>query len=310
VAVRAHQHHEPIPASVHLALVAVQLMFASLPTVGKVALRQLAPTALITARVLLATLLLCAVRFVLQRLRNERERVELRDLPELMLHALFGVSANMLIFIEGLARTTATNATVIGTMIPVFTVGVAVAARKERATPARLIGLAVAFSGAMVIVGAGRFEASTERLIGNLLIVGNSLSFSIYLVISRRLLAKYRPMTVVCWTFIFGTLFIMPFGVTSLVHQAGQVDGSGWTAIAYIALFPTVGTYFLNVFALKRAPSSLVAIYIYLQPIVGALMAALKLHERPSAATFAGAGLIGCGTWLVTRAAAQARQTR
>jgi drug/metabolite transporter (DMT)-like permease len=180
----------------------------------------------------------------------------------------------------------------------------------KKATSGRLLGLAVAFFGAMVIVGAGRFEASTERLVGNLLIVGNSLSFSIYLVISRRLLAKYRPLTVVSWTFIFGTLGILPFGAATLAHQAGQVDGSGWLAVAYIALFPTVCTYFLNVFALRRAPSSLVAIYIYLQPVIGALMAAVKLHERPSLGTFIGAGLIGCGTWLVTRAAALSRQTR
>jgi drug/metabolite transporter (DMT)-like permease len=304
-----HTRHERIAPSLHLALVAVQIMFASLATVGKVALRQLPPTALITARVLLATLVLCTLRFVLQRLRDERERVEWRDLPELGLHALFGVSANMLIFIEGLQRTTATNAVVIGTLIPVFTVAVAVATRKEAATPAKVLGLAVAFAGAMVIVGVDGFQAGSGRLLGNLLIVGNSLSFSIYLVISRRLLAKYRPMTVVTWTFILGSLGVLPFGGLALAQHAAQVNASGWLAVLYIVLFPTVSTYFLNVYALKRAPSSLVAIYIYLQPVMGALMAAVKLHERPSAATFAGAGLIGCGTWLVTRAAQRA-QTR
>jgi drug/metabolite transporter (DMT)-like permease len=310
VAVRAqHHHHEPIPPSVHLALVAVQLMFASLATVAKVALSQLAPPALILARLLVATLVLCAVRFVYSWLRNQHERVALRDLPELGLHALFGVTANMLIFIEGLARTTATNAVVIGTMIPVFTVAVAVAARKERATPARVFGLAVACLGALVIVGAERFDAGHGRLLGNLLVVGNSLSFSIYLVISRRLLTKYHPLTVVSWTFVLGTIGVLPFGGAMLWRQAAQVDESGWLAVVYIALFPTVGTYFLNVYALKRAPASLVAIYIYLQPLVGALLAALKLHERPSPHTFAGAALIGCGTWMVTRAA-QRRQTR
>jgi drug/metabolite transporter (DMT)-like permease len=302
-----HNRAEHVPPKVHLALLAVQVMFASLATVGKVALRQLPPAALITARVLLATVVLCLVRYVWQRLRDEDERVELRDLPELALHAIFGVTGNMLLFIEGLQRTSATNAVVIGTLIPVFTVAVAVAAGKERATPAKVLGLTVAFSGAMVIVGAGRFEAGNGRLLGNLFIVGNSLSFAIYLVISRRLLAKYRPMTVVSWTFIFGSLGVLPFGGLALARGAAQVDVGGWMAIAYIVLFPTVGTYFLNVFALKRVPSSLVAIYIYLQPVLGATMAAVKLHERPSGATFVGAGLIGCGTWLVTRAAQRAR---
>lgn len=290
-----------VAPSVHLALVAVQLMFASLSVVAKIAMREISPFGLICARVTAATLLLLAA----WRLLRPRERVERRDLPELALYALFGVTANMLIFIAGLQRTTATNAVVIGATIPVFTVGVAVALRKEAATLAKVVGLAVACVGAMVIVGAGRFEAGGGRLVGNLLIVLNSLSFSIYLVISRRLLAKYRPMTVVAWTFLFGALGILPFGARDFVATAPHLSRTAWLAIAYIVAFPTVGTYFLNMFALQKVPASLVAIYIYLQPVVGALLAAAMLGERPSAGTFAGGALIALGIWLVTREAAR-----
>jgi drug/metabolite transporter (DMT)-like permease len=298
-----------VPPSVHAALIAVQVMFASLSTVGKLVLRELSPAALITARVLLATTVLLVGRLILDA-RNGRERVAPRDLLELAVHAFFGVTANMLIFIEGLQRTTATNAVVIGTTIPVFTVAVAVILRREAATPLKVLGLVVAFGGAMVIVGWQRFDTRTGQLLGNLLIVANSLSFSIYLVISRRLLARYRPLTVVTWTFVFGTLGILPFGARQLVAEVPSLSAGAWLAIGYIALFPTVGTYFLNVFALKRAPASLVAIYIYLQPVVGALLAAAKLHERPSPATFAGAALIAGGTALVTRAAVAAQAAR
>ncbi|HEX6836780.1 MAG TPA: DMT family transporter [Polyangia bacterium] len=292
-----------IPASVHAALIAVQLMFASLSIAGKMALRELSPFGLICARATAATLILVAARALL----HKGERVERRDLPELAAYAFFGITANMLLFIAGLARTTATNAVVIGATIPVFTVGVAVALRKEAATLAKVIGLAVACVGAMVIVGAGRFEAGGGRLLGNLLIVGNSLSFSIYLVISRRLLAKYSPMTVVAWTFVFGALGILPFGAPSLVATAPHLSQKAWLCVAYIVLFPTVGTYFLNMFALQKAPASLVAIYIYVQPVVGALMAAAMLGERPSPSTFVGGALIGAGIWLVTREARRMR---
>ncbi len=309
---------ERIPAGVHLALVAVQLMFASLSVVAKVALRELSPFGLICARVTAATLVL-VVAAALLRARGGR-RVEARDLPEIALCALFGITANMLLFIAGLQRTTATNAVVIGATIPVFTVGVAVALRKEPATLPKIVGLAVACAGAMAIVGAGRFghsplgvpstmvdEAGGGRLLGNLLIVCNSLSFSIYLVISRRLLAKYSAMAVVAWTFVFGTLGILPFGARDLVAAAPHVSARGWLCVAYIVLFPTVGTYFLNLFALKRVPASLVAIYIYVQPVVGALLGAAVLGERPTAGTFAGGALIGAGIFLVTREARRLR---
>jgi len=153
---------ERIPASVHAALIAVQLMFASLSIVAKVALREIGPFGLICARASLAALVLVTARLLMR----PYERVAARHLPELALCALFGITANMLLFIAGLARTTATNAIVIGTTIPVFTVGVAVVLRKEAATLAKVIGLIVACVGAMVIVGAARFEAGHGKLLG------------------------------------------------------------------------------------------------------------------------------------------------
>ncbi len=286
-----------------MALLAVQLMFASLSIAGKIALRELGPFALISARASAAAVILVAVRALLR----PRERVAARDLPELAAYAFFGITANMLLFIAGLARTTATNAIVIGTTIPVFTVGVAVALRKEAATATKVVGLLVACAGAMVIVGAGRFEAGGARLFGNLCLVGNSLSFAIYLVISRRLLTKYSPMTVVTWTLVFGAIGILPFGARAFVAAAPHLSPRAWACIAYIIVFPTVGTYFLNTFALQKVPASLVAIYIYVQPIVGALMAAAMLDERPSTSTLVGAALIGAGIWLVTREARRLR---
>jgi drug/metabolite transporter (DMT)-like permease len=292
-----------IPPSVHLALIAVQLMFASLSIAAKLALHELSPSGLIMARVTGATLILLAARLAMRT----GERVARRDLPELAAYAFFGVTANMLIFIEGLQRTTATNAVVIGATIPVFTVGVAVVLRKEAATLPKVLGLAVACIGAMVIVGAGRFDARSGTLLGNLLIVANSLSFSIYLVISRRLLARYSPITVVSWTFVFGALGVLPFGAHALATAAPHLTSRGWLYVAYIVVFPTVGTYFLNMFALQKVPASLVAIYIYVQPVVGALMAAAALGERPSTSTFVGGALIGAGIWLVTREARRMR---
>ena len=82
---------------------------------------------------------------------------------ELAAYALFGVTANSSSSSPGWQRTTATNAVVIGATIPVFTVGVAVVLRKEAATLAKLLGLAVACVGAMVIVGGGALRGRRRR---------------------------------------------------------------------------------------------------------------------------------------------------
>src|SRR5579859_1368741 len=129
-------------------------MFASLGVVAKEALRELKPFALIAFRTPAAALI-----FLVAWMIGWRERIAARDLASIAVYALTGVVLNQLLFISGLERTTATNAVVIGATIPVFTVGVAVFLRREQATPAKLAGLAVAFCGALSIVGLDRFEA-------------------------------------------------------------------------------------------------------------------------------------------------------
>ena len=288
---------------VHLALVAVQVMFASLSVVGKLVLRELPPFGLIAFRTPVAALVLLLISAF-----SPREKVAPRDLASIFVYAFFGIIANQLLFIAGLQRTTATNAVVIGAIIPVFTVGVAVALRREQATNAKMLGLCVAFVGAMAIVGAGRFEGGGSRLAGNLLIVANSLCFSLYLVISREVLNRYRTLTVVTWTMTFGAIGVLPFGAVDLYTHAPALSAASWLGLIWIVLFPSVGTYFLNAYALKRAPSSLVAIYIYVQPVLGALMAAATLGERPSLFTALGGALIAFGITLINRDARRRAQ--
>ncbi len=279
----------------HAALIAVQLMFASLAVASKIALREIPPFGLIAIRAPAAALVLLSVRAI----AGDREKVAWRDLPLLLVYGVFGITANQLLFIAGLSRTGAIDAVVLGTSIPVFTVAMAVAFRREKATSGRMLGLVVALAGALLVVGADRFSA--RSMAGDLFILGNSLSFAIYLVISRDLLSRYSPLTVTTWTLAFGALGVLPFGAGDAIGAAPHLSWHTWAAISYIIVFPTVGTYLLNSWALQKAPSSLVAIYIYIQPVVTALLAAAFLDEHPDASVILGAGLIAAGIWLVTR---------
>ncbi len=275
----------------HLALIVVQLWFATLGVAMKIALVSMAPTAIVTARLLVA-----AIVFAVVWAAGGGERVAGRDLARIAAYAFFGLIANQLLFVTGLARTTATNAVVLGASIPVFTVGVAVVLRREQATPLKLLGLAVALAGALALAGVGRFRGGDPRaMVGNGLVLLNSLSYSIYLVLSRDVLGRYRTLTVVALTFAVGAIGVLPFGVRGFLAVAPTMPRAAWGALGYIVAFPTVGTYLLTAVALRRVPSSLVAVYIYLQPIVGALVAWRVLGERPGWDTLAAAAGIFLG---------------
>jgi drug/metabolite transporter (DMT)-like permease len=293
---------------VHVALALVQVFFGANGVYGKVALRSISTTAILGVRVLGATALFMAARAFIAR-RRGWERLAARDLPLVALSGILGVSLNQLLFYEGLFRSTATNAGVLMATVPVFTTGFLVAFGRERPTLARLFGLAVALVGAIAVVLFGNVHAGPitfELGHGELLIVANCLCYSLYLVVSRPLFQRYRTETAVTWIFIAGALTLGPFCVRPMLTELPHAPAAAIASTLYILLGPTVGAYFLNGYALRRAPTSLVAVYIYAQPVIAAVLASKVLDERLTLATLVGGILIGIGIALTSRPAREA----
>ena len=143
---------------------------------------------------------------------------------------------------------------------------------------------------------------------GNLLILCNALSYSLFLVLAREITGRYPARTVMAWTFVFGALGVSTLGVPALVHtRFAAIDTRTWLVIAYIVVGGTLGAYFLNTWALARASASTVAIYIYWQPVLTALLAWATLGERPPLRTYIAAALIFAGIYVATAAAGPRR---
>src|SRR5688572_9840396 len=111
---------------------------------------ELEPFALVAIRATSAALLLWLIA-----LARRRWRVPPRDLAALAGLAVLGIAANQLLFIAGLARTTATMALVLGTTIPVFTAGIAIVLRREPPTIRSAGGVVLGLVGAVVAIGPG-----------------------------------------------------------------------------------------------------------------------------------------------------------
>jgi drug/metabolite transporter (DMT)-like permease len=230
-------------------------------------------------------------------------RIAPRDWPMIVFCALLGVVGNQMLFMHGLVRSTATNAAVLGSTIPVFTALFALALGREAVRAPRLAGIGVAMCGAVVLAlarGDGPSMGS-EHLTGNLMILGNSACYGLYLVVVRPLALRYSPIVLIAALFMVGTILVAPFGVYAWT-QAAPLDGDTLASLAFLILVPTWGAYSLTQIALRHAESSLVASWIYLQPVVTATGAMIFLRERPGAATGVAAAFIFGGVWLSTRA--------
>ncbi|MGA7617442.1 MAG: DMT family transporter [Thermoanaerobaculia bacterium] len=284
---------------VHAALGTVALLFSINYVVAKIALREIDPLAFAWLRVVGAAALLHALA------RSRRSPLSARltrsDLRKLVGYTFLGVVFNQLLFINGLARTSAHEAAILITTIPIFTLIGAFALRLEKASLAKAAGIAIAASGALLIIGLEGAAQRQGRLTGDILILLNCISYGTYLVVSRPLVMRLSPARVIRIIFTLGIPLMLPFSIHSLLAQDwSSVHASSWAALAVVVAGPTVGAYLLNAWALARIESSVVAAYTYLQPVFASILAFLVLGERLSLVTAAGALLIIAGVWLAS----------
>lgn len=282
----------------HVALLAVQLMFGSAPVLGKAALQTFPSYAIVGFRVAGAALAF----LVLQRFRGDLRLDRKIHYVYFALFSCFGVIFNQLLFFKGLSLTTATNTSLLAVMIPVFAFVVSALIGVEKASWRKILGIIIAACGAIYLVNPANASFSSTTTQGDILIILNSLSYAIYVAVSKKLISHYGALKSIAWVFLFASVVNVPIGIVSLSSvELSQVSAGAWLAISAIVLFPTILAYFWNAWALARVEPSIVAVYIYLQPLIGFTLAILFLNENFTSRLLLSALLIFCGVFLVTR---------
>ena len=284
-------------AGPHLALIIVQVLFGTWPLFGKIALRSMSSTSLVGFRICGAAIVLT----LLQRKLSELLRLPKRMIAWLVLSSLLGVTLNQLLYVKGLSLTTVINATLLSTTIPVFTLAVSIALGHDRASLRNIAGIGLAMTGVVYLVDPFRASFSAQTSLGDILIIATSLCYGAYIAVSRDLVKRYGALNVITWLFLIGAVVTLPLSAHSwTTDDLKSVSSGAWVIVVYIVLIPTVGAYYLNAWALTRVAPSIVAIYIYLQPLLAFGLAPLVLGESWNSRTLVACALIFAGVAVVT----------
>lgn len=288
-------------AAAHVALMAAQISFGLFPVVGIYIFRPggLTPLGVAVWRLGAGTALLVAFAV----LRYGRAMVPARaDLLVIAAVSWLGVGLNQAFFLVGLSHSTPINATLVMCLIPVFTFSLAATVGQERFSAVRAAGVIIALGGTLPLLFEHGLSGLGRYGFGNLLMTGNALCYSAYLVGSKPLVRRHPPLVVIAWAYVFSLPLLPVFAWGQrLVPDAGHA--AAWWALAYIVLFPTVLAYLFNMFALARVTASTTAIYIYVQPLVAAVASGLAFGETPSPRMLVAAAGLFAGVWLVGRGA-------
>lgn len=284
--------------SPYIALLAAQVFFGSLPVIAKVALRSIPAVALVGFRVVITAAMLAAFQIY----RGRFWLVDKRDYWRFAVLSLFGVTFNQILFITGLSLTKASNTSLLAVIIPVFALTVGAIIGAERLTVVKTAGIVLAAFGVVLIIDPRNASFSSATTLGDLLIVLNSLSYGIYVAVSKQVITRNGVFRSIMWVFIFASVLCIPMGAWSLsTADVSAIDPNIWLVVVYIAIGATAAPYLLNAFALARVPASTVAVFVYLQPVIGFLLAVVFLGEQIGTVFMIAAVLIFLGVFLVSK---------
>ena len=282
----------------YAALVAVQVFFGSLPVIGKVVLKVIPALGLVGFRIAITAIVFAIVQSVRGRfwLRDNR------DYWRLAVLSLFGVTFNQLLFISGLSLTKAANTSLLASTIPIFTILIASALGFEKLRAIKVIGISLALLGALFLIDPRNASFSSQTTMGDLLIVINSFSYGIYVATSKEVITRNGAFRSMMWVFIFAAVICVPIGGFAMRDVELQTISSNiWFLMLYIGIGATAAPYLLNAWALARVDPSTVAIFVYLQPLIGFLLAVVFLGEAIDTKFALAAILIFIGVFLTSR---------
>lgn len=288
----------------HLALLAANVFFGLNMVVSKNLMNGVvSPSGLNALRFLAG-----ASAFWLISLFLKPEKVAKKDLLILLLAAVFGLMLNQTLFVQGLARTSSVNASVISTTLPMVTMFVSALILREPISFLKMLGVLVGGTGAVYLIMSSSQGAGHEgNLLGDLLSFGSTVAFSLFLVLTKPITQKYGAITVMKWLFLFAGVVVIPFAYADVwaVDYQGMTLNNG-LSLGFTLVFATIIPYLILPIGQKRLRPTTQSMYNYVLPIVTFIVAVLAGTNSMTVPKGLATALVFLGVYIVTRSKSRA----
>lgn len=283
----------------HIAILLANIIYAANFPIAKEVMLFIPPFGLVLLRSVGGTLL-----FWLAGFAYVNEKLEKKDFWRILALAPLGVVINQMLFLKGLHLTSPINAAIMMITTPILVLIIAGILIKDKITLLKTSGIIIGFSGAAFLVFQNLSGSVKESsLQGDLYVFINAVSWGTFLVLIKPIMQKYHTITILKWCFLFGFPFILPFGFNEATATDWQfIPLKIYVFLAVVIVLTTFFAYLLNIYALKELSPSVVSVYIYLQPLLTALISIFIFkNDMMTWGKFISAALILIGVYIVSR---------
>ena len=261
----------------------------------KEVLHDLSPSTLTILRFAIADI---GLLILLAAVPSTRPRFERRDWWRIVALGVTGVPGYHLALNWGEQRTSASIASLIVASAPVMVALGSAAVLRERVTPRRWLGIALAFAGVAVLATASHADGTSTRVTGVLVAILAPVSWAVYIIVAKPLTERASTLQVTATSMLVGSLCLLPFVSSRTLTEIGDLPASRWAWMMQLSVGSTLLGYFLFVWALARLEATKVAVFLYAVPVVAIFSAWLILDEPLGFAVLAAAALVITGVVL------------
>ena len=268
-------------------------------SVLKLALADFSPLAFNALRFSAATVLTLTIL----RLRGESFSLTRRDLPPIFGLGLLGHTLYQVIFINGLARTSPSNSSLLMATSPIWVAVYGHLLGIERNNRLVWTGILLSFSGTLLLIlgGGGGLSLTGSKMWGDVLILVAAMAWAVYTTASKPLLARYSPLKLTAFTMLAGTLQLDLISLPALLRQEWRAISAGaWGGLLYSSVFAVAVGYVFWYTSVQRIGNASTAVYSNLTPVIAVIVAWLALGDRLAPLQLLGA-LVVLGGIVLTR---------
>lgn len=231
----------------------------------------LSPYAFVWVRVAVTTLLFWITSWIVKAPKADR-----KDFPYIMVLSLIAMVLCILSFYKGMSLTTPINASVIMVTTPILVFVLSLFILKEKLKIKNALGIVIGLLGAYFLTTLGKRTAiNAENIpLGNFLVFLNASGYALYLILAKKMIVKYHPVTFVKWLYTFGLIIMTPFVFDEVLEVDWKhIPLNIYLTIAYVVVFATYCNFLFNLYGLKYLKPTTVSSFIYTQPVIATMVA-------------------------------------
>lgn len=226
-----------------------------------------------------------------------------RDWGYFALLGFLGITFHQWLQSTGLLTAQATTSAWIVATIPVFMALLGLLILHERLARYQVAGIFLAAVGVLLVITKGNLTTLVTGKFGtpgDFLILISAPNWAVFSALSRSGLQKHSSTRMMFYVMSFGWIFTsILFFLSSGIGQIVSIPWDGWIAITFLGVFCSGIAYIFWYDALKVLPVAQTGAFLYLEPVVTVIVAALVLREAILLATLIGGITILIGVWLV-----------